>query len=196
MKGSTIAAEAASETELGERLRALRTSRGLSLRSAAGLAGITPGALSQIENAKNSPSVSTLKKVLGSLGVSLGEFFSSAEDKTAGDGFIFRGQQLTRVASGKGINFLGLPGQSAGRAIQFLRETYAPGADTGAEPYSHEGEEGGFCISGSVEITVAGRRELLGPGDAYYYPAKLPHRWRNVGSAPAVVISGCTPPTF
>jgi mannose-6-phosphate isomerase-like protein (cupin superfamily) len=89
-----------------------------------------------------------------------------------------------------------LPGPGAARAIQFLRESYAPGADTGAEPYSHEGEEGGFCVSGSVEVTVAGRRELLGPGDAYYYASKLPHRWRNVGRVPAVVISGCTPPTF
>jgi len=188
-------AEAAAEAELGGRLRALRSSRGLSLRAAAALAGVTPGALSQIETGKNSPSVSTLKKVLGAVGVSLGEFFGSGERSGQG-GFVFRSAELVSVGSGRGLRFLGLPGPASARAIQFLRETYAPGADTGAEPYSHEGEEGGFCVSGSVEVTLAGRREVLGPGDAYYYASKLPHRWRNVGRAPAVVISGCTPPSF
>jgi transcriptional regulator with XRE-family HTH domain len=190
-----IVAEVASEGELGSRLRALRAGRGLSLRSAAALAGIAPAALSQIENGKNSPSVSTLKKALGAMGVSLGEFFISAE-QTETAAFVFRNSHLVNVASGRGLRFLGLPGAGSARAIQFLRETYAPGADTGAEPYAHEGEEGGFCVSGSVEVTVAGRRELLGPGDAYYYASKLPHRWRNVGRVPAVVISGCTPPSF
>ena len=187
--------EVAAEAELGVRLRALRSSRGLSLRAAAALAGVTPGALSQIETGKNSPSVSTLKKVLGAVGVSLGEFFGSGERSDRGS-FVFRSAELVSVGTGRGLRFLGLPGPGAARAIQFLRESYAPGADTGAEPYSHEGEEGGFCVSGSVEVTVAGRRELLGPGDAYYYASKLPHRWRNVGRVPAVVISGCTPPTF
>ena len=191
----SMVAEVASGGELGGRLRALRASRGLSLRSAAALAGIAPAALSQIETGKSSPSVSTLKKALGAMGVSLGEFFGSAEQAEAAT-FVFRGSRLVNVASGRGLRFLGLPGPGAARAIQFLRETYAPGADTGAEPYAHEGEEGGFCVSGSVEITVAGRRELLGPGDAYYYASKLPHRWRNVGRTPAMVISACTPPTF
>jgi transcriptional regulator with XRE-family HTH domain len=196
MARSPAVEEAGSDVELGTRLRELRASRGLSLRSAAARAGVTPGALSQIENGRNSPSVSTLKKVLGAMGSSLGEFFG-AERKSGGSGFVYRSAELVRVGSGRGgIRFLGLPRASSGRAIQFLRETYAPGADTGAESYAHEGEEGGFCISGSVEITVAGRREVLGPGDAYYYSSKLPHRWRNVGRVPAVVISGCTPPSF
>jgi len=196
MAASPSAVEVQSEADLGSRLRALRTSRGLSLRAAAAQAGVAPGALSQIETGKNSPSVSTLKKVLGAMGVSLGEFFSSGESAGVRSGFVYRAAQLVRIGSGRGLKFLGLPGPASARAIQFMRETYAPGASTGAEPYSHEGEEGGFCISGSVEVTVDGHREILGPGDAYYYPSKLPHIWRNIGRVPAVVISGCTPPTF
>jgi mannose-6-phosphate isomerase-like protein (cupin superfamily) len=113
-----------------------------------------------------------------------------------GEGFVFRPHELVNVAGGNGIKFLALPGNGMGRAIQFLHETCAPGADTGAQPYTHEGEEGGFCVCGSVEVTVGDRREILGPGDAYYCSSRLPHRWRNVGRAPAVVISACTPPTF
>ncbi|MCX7806084.1 MAG: cupin domain-containing protein [Planctomycetota bacterium] len=109
---------------------------------------------------------------------------------------MYRSPQLVNVARWRGLRFLTIPGAPGKRAIQIMRETYAPGADTGSEPYSHEGEEGGFCISGTVEITVDGRKEILRAGDAYYYPSKLPHRWRNIGRGPAVVVSACSPPTF
>jgi hypothetical protein len=31
------------------------------------------------------------------------------------------------------------------------------------------------------------------PGDAYEYASTLPHRWRNIGKTPTVVVSACTP---
>jgi mannose-6-phosphate isomerase-like protein (cupin superfamily) len=77
-----------------------------------------------------------------------------------------------------------------------MHEIYAPGADTGPELYSHAGEEAGFCITGTIEVTVDGRAEVLRPGDAFYFSSSLPHRWRNVGGTSARMISACTPPTF
>jgi mannose-6-phosphate isomerase-like protein (cupin superfamily) len=130
------------------------------------------------------------------LGCTLSEFFAAEErQEEAGNGVVFRASELVSVVSQKGLRFLGLPGQGSSRVIQLLYETYAPKyGDSGDAPYSHDGEEGGFCIAGTVEITVAGRREILGPGDAYYYSSRLPHRWRNIGKVPAIVVSACTPP--
>lgn len=184
------------EPGLGARLRLLRETRGLSLRALAKLAGVNPGTLSQIENGKTSPSVSTLKTVLLGLGMSLGEFFSMQEESANGTQFIFRAAKLVDISPGPGVKFLGLPGAKPGRSLQCLHETYAPGADTGPKPYRHAGEEAGFCLAGTIELTVDGQRELLGPGDAYYYSSDKPHRWRNVGNVPAEAISACTPPTF
>jgi transcriptional regulator with XRE-family HTH domain len=180
---------------VSERLRALRAARGLSLRALAEASGVTASALSQIENGRNSPSVSTLKKILAALGSTLGEFFTPAEKRGA-EGFIFRSTQLINVASGPGLRYLSLPGQSAARTLQLMDENYARGADTGPESYTHAGEEGGICIAGSIELTVAGGREVLGPGDGYYFSSALPHRWRNVGRRPARMISACSPPSF
>jgi len=184
------------DQDVGGRMRRQRISRGLSVRALAANAGITAGALSQIENGKSSPTVTTLKKVLAAMGLTLGEFFGQ-EDESRGVGrFVFRSPSLINVAPGGGLRYLSIPGATKGRALQVLHETYAPGAGTGKEHYHHAGEEAGFCLSGSVEITVDGRREVLGPGDAYYYSSMLPHRWRNIGRIPAVVVSACTPPTF
>jgi mannose-6-phosphate isomerase-like protein (cupin superfamily) len=106
------------------------------------------------------------------------------------------GSRLVNVASGRGLQYLSLPRSRDGRAIQIMHEIYAPGADTGPELYSHMGEEAGFCVSGTIEVTVDGRAEMLKPGDAFYFSSNLPHRWRNVGGSSARMISACTPPTF
>lgn len=77
-----------------------------------------------------------------------------------------------------------------------MQETYAINADTGRVLYEHEGEEGGIVIAGHVEVTVGDQRKILGPGDAYFFSSKKPHRFRQVGPVESVIISACTPPTF
>jgi mannose-6-phosphate isomerase-like protein (cupin superfamily) len=37
---------------------------------------------------------------------------------------------------------------------------------------------------------------VLGPGDAYYFNSRQPHRFRNAGKAEVEVFSACTPANF
>ena len=48
----------------------------------------------------------------------------------------------------------------------------------------------------SIELTVNGQIYLLGPGDAYYFDSRLPHRFRNTGKETCRLVSACTPPSF
>ena len=61
---------------------------------------------------------------------------------------------------------------------------------------SHDGEEGGVIVQGQVEITVGDRVKVLGPGEAYYFESRTPHRFRNVGGDDAIIVSANTPATF
>jgi mannose-6-phosphate isomerase-like protein (cupin superfamily) len=61
---------------------------------------------------------------------------------------------------------------------------------------SHDGEEGGVIVQGQVEITVGERVKVLGPGEAYYFESRTPHRFRNVGTVDAIIVSANTPATF
>jgi len=180
--------------DMGAHLRRLRQGRRLSLRALAERSGVTAGALSLIENNKISPSVSTLKKILVPFNLTLGAFF--AADRPAETGFVIRSNRLVNVASGDGLRYLTFPDLNKNCALHVMHEIYAPGADTGPEPYSHAGEEAGFCVAGLIEITVAGQTETLQPGDAFYFSSTLPHRWRNAGQEEARLISACTPPSF
>ena len=78
--------------------------------------------------------------------------------------------------------------------MQILYEIYHPGGDTGPDMLAHPGEEGGVIISGEIEVMVGDRREVLKAGDAYYFESNIPHRFRNIGSEPVVLVSACTPP--
>ena len=40
------------------------------------------------------------------------------------------------------------------------------------------------------------RVKVLGPGEAYYFESRTPHRFRNVGTEPAIIVSANTPATF
>jgi transcriptional regulator with XRE-family HTH domain len=180
--------------EVGERLRALREARRLSQREVARISGVSHSIISQIERGDSNPSVSLLRKVLSGLSLSLGEFFSMPADRIGK--VFFRRDELPRIADGP-LRLLQVGGNVQHRhRIQILHEHYAPGADTGEILMTHDAEEGGVIIKGKLEITVGDQVAVLGPGDAYYFDSRLPHRMRNVGKTECVVVSACSPPSF
>jgi transcriptional regulator with XRE-family HTH domain len=75
--------------DVGAHLRAVRTMYGLSQRELAKRAGVTNGLISLIEQNRVSPSVSSLKKVLDGIPMSLAEFFTL--DFAASPQVFFRG---------------------------------------------------------------------------------------------------------
>lgn len=190
--GSSEVEEAAA-TRLGPRLRAVRTLHGLSQRELARRAGVTHATISLIETERVSPSVSSLKKVLDGIPLSLAEFFTL--DVGERRRVFYRADELPDMASGD-ITFALLAADRQDRAMTILHETYAPGADTGEEMLSHGGEEGGIVVQGEIELTVAGECRRLGPGDGYYFESRLPHRFRNPGDAPCRIVSANAPPSI
>jgi mannose-6-phosphate isomerase-like protein (cupin superfamily) len=51
-------------------------------------------------------------------------------------------------------------------------------------------------VRGSIELTVGGETQVLGPGDAYYFDSRIPHRFRNIGEQDAEIVSACSPPAL
>lgn len=179
--------------DVGAHLRAVRTIYGLSQRELAKRAGVTNGLISLIEQNRVSPSVSSLKKVLDGIPMSIAEFFTL--DLSASPQVFYRGDELTNLGDAE-VALRLVAARRSNRAMSVMHERYAPGADTGAEMLRHEGEEGGVVVSGRIELTVGGETRQLGPGDAYYFTSAIPHRFRNTGTEPCEIVSASTPPTF
>lgn len=184
--------EASMPAGIGDRLRTIRKLYGLSQRELARRAGVTHATISLIESERVSPSVGSLKKVLDGIPLSLAEFFTFDVDEPRR--IFYRASELPDMGSGD-VAFRLVGAERQRRAMTVLHEIYAPGSDTGEEMLVHEGEEGGVVVRGEIELTVAGETRRLGPGDAYYFESRLPHRFRNAGSEPCEIISANSPPS-
>lgn len=179
--------------DIGARLRQVRMASGLSQRALARRAGVTNAAISLIESNRMNPSVGALKRVLDGIPIGMSEFFSIS--LVTPRRFFFRRDELLEIGKG-GLSLRQVGNDLRDCALQILSERYEPGADTGRVFLSHDGEEGGVVINGHVEVTVGEQRRTLTAGDAYSFPSRIPHRFRNIGDGPAEVVSACTPPSF
>ena len=180
--------------DLGSRLRVVRQIYGLTQRELARRAGVTNGAISLIEQNRVSPSISSLKKILDGIPLSLADFFTL--DFTPSENAFFQRAELTEIAFGENISLRMVGRGNKGRKVQMLFETYQPGADTGEAMLRHEGEECGIVISGRIVVTVGSQEKELAPGDAYYFRSDIPHRFRNLNTAPCTLVSANSPPSF
>lgn len=180
---------------IGSRLQAVRISKGMSQRELAKRVGVTNSTISLIEQNKVSPSVSSLKKVLDGIPISLADFFTMDLANDTSDGPFYSAEDLPDLGNND-IHYFLVGKRRASRQMCILREVMPPGSDTGDTMLSHDGEEGGVIVQGQVELTVGDRVRVLNTGEAYYFESRTPHRFRNIGSEPAILVSANTPPTF
>jgi transcriptional regulator with XRE-family HTH domain len=180
--------------DIGTRLKLVRQIFGLTQRELARRAGVTNGAISLIEQNRVSPSISSLKKILDGIPLSLADFFTL--NFSPSDNVFFTAEELTEISYDPAISMRMIGRKVKDRSLQMLRETYQPGADTGDAMLRHDGEECGIVVSGSVILTVGVQERVLSPGDAYYFRSDIPHRFRNPGPEPCVLISANSPPSF
>jgi transcriptional regulator with XRE-family HTH domain len=184
---------------LGERLRDERQRRGITLRGLAAEVGVSASLISQIENAKTQPSVSTLYAMTSALGISIEDVFSpasTARPAVVAEAAAVRGErrgplvrpaqrQILTLDSGVTWELLGeLPPYT----VDFLRVTYPPGSTSSSNGglMRHSGSEFGFLLSGELTLTLGFEELRLGPGDAISFGSDTPHAYRNDGPEPAV----------
>ncbi|MCQ3937141.1 MAG: cupin [Chloroflexi bacterium] len=175
---------------VASRLRELRETRGISMRSLAAKSGLSANALSMIERGKTSPSVSTLYKLADALGVAITSFFGTENEKTQ---IVFLKQdERARMSFTRGV-FEALGGeQFVGRVEPFML-TLESGASSGPHDITHSGHEFVYCLRGQLDYFVEKDVYRLEPGDSLLFASRLRHRWRNPGghvSNALIVISG------
>lgn len=181
------------DVDIGARLRELRKMHGLSQRELAKRAGVTNGMISLIEQNRASPSVSSLKKVLDGFPLSMADFFT--QEFAAATRPFYTADELPDMGAGDvKFHLVGFDHQD--RCMSILHEVYPPGSDTGEEMLKHDGEEGGVVVRGRIEITVGAETRILGPGDAYYFDSRVPHRFRSIEDSECEIISANSPPTI
>ncbi len=192
-----ISEEADPLVRLGPMIRDLRKRRGLTLAELATKTGLSVGHLSQVERGISTPTIRQLHNIAGVMGVTIGWFFHGGEAAIDADGgIVVRANRRKRMAMGDVgiVDELLVPHLNG--ALELLSCTLEPGSSSGAEPYTHEGEEAGLVLSGKMELIVDDRSFILSTGDSFAFKSTRPHRYRNCGTVPLTVIWAITPPTY
>ncbi len=97
-----------------------------------------------------------------------------------------RFEDLPVRASGKNHMRAVLKGEThAGFPIEMHLTELAPG-EAPHPPHHHVHEEMILIQSGTVEVTISGKKQNLGPGSSAYVASNEEHGWRNVGDTPAL----------
>lgn len=174
------------EQTLGNSLRYLREQRGMSLRALAERIDFSASFLSQIENGQCSPSISSMEKIANALGVTLGQFFLSANQQTA---TIVRASDRAHMAldwSRAEIASLGsLPNGSQFRASMLIIK---PGGLTGKHATHSISDEFAMVFEGSVVLKLQDSEQVLDRGDSVTIVAGTDRQWRNESLALAEIL--------
>jgi two-component system, OmpR family, response regulator len=180
--------------DIGRKIRDLRKQQNISLRQLSRRTGLSNSLLSQVENSKISPSISTLDKIARALEVSIVQFFEDIKIKEIS---ITRSNQRRLIPSGKkGIAFEMLSKRVTNKKMQPIIIKLKIGNSSLQKPYQQEGEEFGVVMSGKLELDFGDRKYELEAGDSIYLDASLSYSWRNISNEDVEAIWITTPPTF
>jgi transcriptional regulator with XRE-family HTH domain len=167
------------EIDVGSRLRALREERDWSLRELAEKSGLALNTVSLIENAKTSPSVSTLQRLALALSVPITAFFET--DIPRNSVVHLTPGRRPRAAFAHGT-LEDLGAGLAHRAVEPLVVALEPHTDSGPHTIVHTGYEFVYCLEGRLTYTIGDHAYVLEPGDSLLFESHLPHRWQNDGA--------------
>lgn len=163
---------------LGERIRRKRESLQMQLSELSKRVGVTPSALSQIENAKAFPSIVTLKSIAESLYTTVGELIG--ENETLNNNPLIRNSEKKFVKSNEsGTRQYLLSHHDQLKQMETYLLEFKPGADSKEFFQEHPGQEFCFLLKGQLMISIDDDSFKLLPGDSLYYNSARIHQAKN-----------------
>jgi DNA-binding XRE family transcriptional regulator len=181
-------------SELGPRMRGLRSQRQWTLERAAQATGLARSTLSKIENGQMSPTYDALLKLAAGFAVDISELFEPhgpEATSTAGSGR----RSITRAGAGQSLptpvyqHLLLCNDLSNKRMTPFHSTITARAFSDFADWDRHPGEEFLYVLQGQVELhTEFYRPERLGVGDCAYLDSRMGHRVLSVSKKDALVL--------
>lgn len=179
--------------DLGRRIRNLRHIKGLTLKDLALRTECSESMLSKVENGKAQVSLTLLHRMVHSLDTTITALFSESR---VNQGVVTRAKDRpTFQVDANGSRLERLVPPNLGHMLEGNLHILAPGGGSDGV-LTHEGEEVGYVLSGSLELTVSGTQYLLAAGDSFVYRSEEPHSYRNPGKVTTRVLWVSTPPTF
>ena len=158
--------------EVGEKIRSLRHKQKISIEQLSAMSGLSKGLISQIERDITGPSVASLWKISKALNVTMNYFFDEYDDLNQ----IVRKDERKKLIMRKSSRVYELLSPDLKKQIEMLMIEIKPNENISAELISHDGEECGVVIKGTLRIISGDNIYDLQEGDSIYLDSTIPHQ--------------------
>lgn len=180
---------------LGERIKKRREYLKMQLNDLSGKVGISPSALSQIENAKAFPSITTLKKIADNLITTVGELIGENETLTRNP-LVRQSEMRYVLENDSGAVLYLLSHHDHGKQMETYFIKLSAKAVTDDFMHAHPGQEFLFVLTGKIEMMLDEKKFILNRGDSFYYNSSVPHSIANINGRKSEILWIVTPPNI
>ncbi|MEM8796428.1 MAG: cupin domain-containing protein [Pseudomonadota bacterium] len=189
--------------QLGADVRSLRKAQQMTLADLADASNKSVSFLSKIERGLARPSVTALQEIAEALGVPAGWFFDSDGPVSANERpYVVRADRRRKLSFSNlsDTSYMGLEDHLLSASLDgnlaLGISTYQAGGHSGDDLSTHDGEEAGLILKGTIRLTIDGETFDLKAGDSFSFSAAIPHRYENVGADVAQIVWANTPITL
>ena len=174
-------------SSVGTAIKRARTGK-LSIDALAVKAGVSSGLISQLERGRGNPSLLTLRKIAGALGISVGDLLPASSEV---DPILIRREERNRLeVAGSTMDLL----TPLRRKLVCTRRILPSGYSSDGGLYQTGIEILIFVLIGEIEVRVGDTTHSLREGDSMYYDATLPTLLTNRSPAVAEIFACAAPP--
>lgn len=161
---------------LGSELKKLRKSREMTLKELSAESGLSISFLSQVERGLRTLTFTSLKKISEALDVNVNFFFDDKRENPVDTGAL-NGNFSYEDLSGD------IENPSFTPALVELKA-----GEIQHSPYTHRGQEFIYVLSGTLQVIIQGKLQVLGAGESIHIDSKVEHEWYNDTEEPAKIL--------
>lgn len=166
------------QVNVGERVKAVREGRNLSLQDISQRTDLDVSLLEQIESGSVAPPLGVVIKLAKALNLKMGYFISGEEDRAYTIVRKSDRKVVSRYDSKKGkyygYGYESLAPHKKNRHMEPFLVSLDP-AETEEERSTHDGQEFIYVLEGAMEVRLDEEIHILEPGDSIYYDSTVPH---------------------
>jgi transcriptional regulator with XRE-family HTH domain len=160
---------------IGQKIRDMRRSQGMTLQGLANVSGVSASMLSLVERGLAAPSIESLILIGDALSTNLSHLFEAAGQD---DGIVVRAEEARVIVTDEAVVQRVLR-DDVSQGITIAIDEYSPGLSWQPRSDRQSGVTHGLVIEGELTIEVDGIRYALRPGDLISYASDRQSRVTN-----------------
>jgi transcriptional regulator with XRE-family HTH domain len=166
--------------KIGENIKSIRKSKGLTLQNISDLTELSLGYLSKLERNMSSPTIANLQKICNTLDITMTELVSSFEDNKI---LVKKHERKTIFESKTKVKY-----EMTTEGARNMEGVCMIVDDDSKEniSYKHTTDEFGIITKGSMEMTINGTTYVLEEGDAIYIEADSAHSFKKLDNGECI----------